>query len=73
MDAIMQWVIAIPTQQQVLWTLAKIIAVLLPILLCVAYLTYWERKMIGWMHIRVGPNRVGPFGLLQPIADEVHA
>ncbi len=71
MDAIMQWVIAIPTQQQVLWTLAKIVAVLLPILLCVAYLTYWERKMIGWMHIRVGPNRVGPFGLLQPIADAV--
>ncbi len=71
MEAIMQWVYAIPTQQQVLWTLAKIIAVLLPILLCVAYLTYWERKMIGWMHIRVGPNRVGPFGLLQPIADAV--
>ncbi len=35
----------------------------------VAYLTYWERKLIGWMHIRVGPNRVGPLGLLQPIAD----
>jgi NADH-quinone oxidoreductase subunit H len=55
----------------VVWTLAKIVAVLLPILGCVAYLTYWERKMIGWMHIRIGPNRVGPWGLLQPIADAV--
>ncbi len=52
-----------------IWTLAKIVAVVLPLLGCVAYLTLWERKMIGWMHIRLGPNRVGPAGLLQPIAD----
>ncbi len=43
--------------------------VLLPLLGCVAYLTYWERKAIGWTQIRLGPNRVGPLGLLQPIAD----
>jgi NADH-quinone oxidoreductase subunit H len=55
----------------VVWSLAKIVAIVVPILLLVAYLTYWERKLIGWMHIRVGPNRVGPFGLLQPIADAV--
>lgn len=53
----------------VVWSLAKILAIVLPILGMVAYLTYWERKLIGWMHIRVGPNRVGPLGLLQPIAD----
>jgi NADH-quinone oxidoreductase subunit H len=51
------------------WNLVKIICVVLPIMGCVAYLTLWERKMIGWMHVRIGPNRVGPAGLLQPIAD----
>ena len=55
----------------VVWSLAKIIAIVLPILGLVAYLTLWERRLIGWFHIRVGPNRVGPLGLLQPIADSV--
>src|SRR4051812_41430425 len=51
------------------WTLAKIIVIVLPLMLAVAYLTLWERKLIGWMQVRLGPNRVGPLGLLQPIAD----
>ncbi|MFS0754664.1 NADH-quinone oxidoreductase subunit NuoH [Noviherbaspirillum sp. 1P10PC] len=51
------------------WNLVKIVLIVLPIMGCVAYLTLWERKMIGWMHVRIGPNRVGPAGLLQPIAD----
>ena len=51
------------------WNLVKIILIVLPIMGCVAYLTLWERKMIGWMHVRIGPNRTGPAGLLQPIAD----
>ena len=49
--------------------LLKAFAIILPLMLAVAYLTYAERKLIGYMQIRVGPNRVGPKGWLQPIAD----
>ncbi len=52
-------------------SLAFIIAILVPLMLAVAYLTLWERKFIGWVQIRIGPNRVGPLGLLQPIADGI--
>jgi NADH-quinone oxidoreductase subunit H len=51
------------------WTLVKIVVIAVPLILGVAYLTYWERKVIGWMQVRIGPNRVGPLGLLQPFAD----
>ena len=50
---------------------SQIVAILVPLLLTVAYLTYAERKVIGGMQLRKGPNVVGPFGLLQPIADAV--
>ena len=53
----------------IVWTLIKIIAVLAPLMIAIAYATLWERKFIGWIQIRVGPNRVGPGGLLQPMAD----
>src|SRR5688572_14002167 len=52
-------------------SLAFIVAIVVPLMLCVAYLTLWERKLIGWIQIRIGPNRVGPLGLLQPVADGI--
>ncbi|MCK5810946.1 MAG: NADH-quinone oxidoreductase subunit NuoH [Cocleimonas sp.] len=51
--------------------LLKIVAILLPVILAVAYTTFAERKIIGYMQVRCGPNRVGPKGWLQPIADVV--
>ncbi len=51
--------------------LGYILLIVLPLVISVAYLTYAERKVIGFMQLRKGPNVVGPFGLLQPIADAV--
>ena len=55
--------------QMTVMSLSKIAVIVIPLLISVAYLTFAERKLIGYMQVRLGPNRVGPRGWLQPIAD----
>ena len=53
----------------VVWTVIKVVLIIAPLLFVIAYTTFCERKVIGWMQARIGPNRVGPWGLIQPLAD----
>ncbi|MGE0373115.1 MAG: NADH-quinone oxidoreductase subunit NuoH [Gammaproteobacteria bacterium] len=65
------WTGVPPSLQTLIVIVAKIVAIVVPIMLSVAYLTLAERKVIGYIQVRIGPNRVGPRGWLQPIADGI--
>jgi NADH-quinone oxidoreductase subunit H len=56
---------------QLVWPVIYILCIAVPLILAVAMFVYWERKVIGWMHVRMGPNKIGPLGLLQAFADVV--
>ena len=72
MELMLGWWNLLPDwSQYLIIKLLYIVAILLPVILSVAYLTFAERKIISYMQARIGPNRVGPRGWLQPIADVI--
>ncbi len=68
-DPLYQWLLSLGDIGVVLWTVLKILVIAMPIIISVAFYVLWERKLIGWMHVRHGPMYVGLGGLLQAFAD----
>jgi NADH-quinone oxidoreductase subunit H len=67
-DALRDWILTLGTSGAILWIVLKILAVAMPVIVTVAFYVVWERKLIGWMHVRHGPMYVG-WGILQAFAD----
>ena len=62
------WLLGLGAAGTMLWILVKILAIAVPVIVAVAFYVVWERKLIGWMHVRRGPMYVG-MGVLQAFAD----
>ncbi len=63
------WLLGFGVIGLLIWLVLCILAIAVPVILGVAFYVWWERKVLGWMHVRMGPNSVGPAGLLQTFAD----
>ena len=68
-DAMREMLMGYGNTGLVIWVVLKVLAIAVPVIIAVAMFVYWERKVIGWMHVRLGPTQIGPFGLLQAFAD----
>jgi len=63
------WLLGFGVFGLLVWLVLCILAIAVPVIIAVALYVWWERKVLGWMHVRMGPNSVGPFGLAQTFAD----
>jgi len=63
------WLLGYGTLGLLIWLVICIVCIAVPVILAVAFYVWWERKVLGWMHVRMGPNSVGPAGLAQTFAD----
>jgi NADH-quinone oxidoreductase subunit H len=68
-DSFHNWLLGFGTIGLLIWLVICILCIAVPVILAVALYVWWERKVLGWMHVRMGPNSVGPFGLAQTFAD----
>ncbi len=68
-DPVRNWFLGFGDIGLVVWLVVLILCIAVPVILAVAFYVWWERKVLGWMHVRIGPNSVGPAGLAQTFAD----
>ena len=67
-DPFRDWLLSMGNIGAIIWIVLKVLAIAMPVIITVAFYVVWERKLIGWMHVRHGPMYVG-MGILQAFAD----